>query len=225
MKIAIVDKGKYSSSHLKKNLEKAGFIITKTKPQLVISYGGDGTFFIAERKYPKILKLLVKDIKVCYLCNETNRKNLLKQLKKKKFKKQQCIKLETKGLKAVNDITIRNKDQQQALRFKVKINNKPINKEFIGDGLVIATPYGSTGYFYSITRRKFKKPKIGIAFNNTRKKQLPLIIKDNSKIEITITRGAAQVTADNNPKTILMKKSSKITIKKSKEKASIIKLK
>ncbi len=210
MKVALVDKKKFPQN-ISKELKKYNFKIVKKSPQIVISYGGDGTFFISERLYPKIPKLLIKDPK--------NINSILKKLKN--YKKIALIKLQVKDLLAINDIIIRNKHQQQALRFKIKLNNKSINKGFIGDGVVISTPYGSTGYFHSITNTSFKKG-IGIAFNNTVKKQKPIITKDNSKIEFFLKRGTALVSADNNKKTITLKPNSKIIIKKSKEKTSII---
>ncbi|MEM7816858.1 MAG: hypothetical protein QXZ20_03015, partial [Candidatus Aenigmatarchaeota archaeon] len=106
-------------------------------------------------------------------------------------------------------------------RFYVKINAKKITNELIGDGIVISTPYGSRGYFKSITRKTFEKG-IGIAFNNTTKKMKPMIIDDNSIIEILINRGKGVIAFDNNPRLIRIKDRDVIKIKKSEKKARII---
>lgn len=224
MKIAIVDKGKYSKKDISKELKKFNLKIVNKNPDIVISHGGDGTFFIAERKYPGIPKLLVRDSKVCYFCSPTSRNELFKKLKNKKYSKVSCIKLEAKNLLAVNDIIIRNKNLTQALRFKIKINSQPYSEELIGDGLVIATQFGSTGYFNSITKTSFKKEKIGIAFNNLKEIKKPIILDKNSKIEVKIIRGNAQLAADNNKKIKTLKPNHKVIIKKSKEKAILLKL-
>lgn len=221
MKVALVDKGKYSSVNIRKDLVNSGFKLVEKNPNFVISYGGDGTFFIAERKYPGVPKLLIKDSKVCYMCVSAGRKRVLDCFGNKRYKLDECIKLKVKNLMGVNDVIIRNRNLTEALRFNLKVNDKDYGK-FIGDGLVIATPYGSTGYFRSITRKIFGKGKVGIAFNNTIKKTKPLIVKDNSKIEVEILRGLAEVGVDNNPKKLLIEKNSKIIIKKSNEKTYIV---
>jgi len=226
MKIAIVDKGAHSSLNIKKELKELDFDIVKKDPKIVISLGGDGTLFIAERIYPGIPKLLIKDSKTGYFYSHAPPKQILRKLKNKSYTTQKCIKLEVGNLKAMNDIIIRSKNQYEALRFKIKIDNEKYSDEFIGDGLIIATHYGSTGYFNSATRKLFSKGKIGIAFNNTYACPVnPIIIPDNKKIEVKITRGTAQVSADNNPKILTIKENSKITIKKSRDKTSIIKIK
>ena len=224
MKIAIVDKSKYLKNNINKEIKKFNLKIDNKNPDIVISHGGDGTFFIAERKYPGIPKLLVRDSKVCHLCSPTSREELFKKLKNKKYSKINCMKLQTRNLLAVNDIIIRNKDLTEALRFKIKINSQPYSEELIGDGLVIATQFGSTGYFNSITRTSFKKEKIGIAFNNVKNRKKPIILNNNSKIEVKIIRGIAQLSADNNKKIIILKPNNKVLIKKAKAKTILLKL-
>jgi len=39
----------------------------------------------------------------------------------------------------------------------VKVNGKVLVPNLIGDGLIVASPYGSSAYFYSIAKKKFKK--------------------------------------------------------------------
>ena len=74
-----------------------------------------------------------------------------------KYKIENQIKLEIiiKGKKilCLNDFVLRNKNPYEAIRFTVN------GKEKIGDGVVVSTPFGSTAYFNSITKKKFKKAK------------------------------------------------------------------
>ncbi|MEK6826565.1 MAG: hypothetical protein AABX90_02970 [Nanoarchaeota archaeon] len=224
MKIAIVNKGKYSSVDLKKELKKSGFKIVNKNPDIVFSVGGDGTFFISERKSPGIPKVLVRDSKTSKLCTNEPSKTILKKIKNKDYKIEKLIKLQARNLIAVNDIIIRNKNQYEALRFNLKINNKKYKNEFIGDGIIISTPYGSSGYFSSITKKCFKEGNIGIAFNNSTCPVNPIIVKDNSVIEMKINRNVAIVSADNKHKTITLRPKSKIKIKKSNNCALVIKL-
>ncbi len=216
MRIAVIGK---EIEKLKKKIEEKGFEYDEKNPEMVICYGGDGTFLIGERVYPNIPKLLVKvsptsnkgyQIKIDKVLKKFNKKEfIIKKIKKLKAVYQGTF--ETRSLIGVNDIVIRNSLPTEALRFKLKTKN--FNETFIGDGVVIATNYGSSqgAYFYSITRKEFKKG-IGIAFNNVTKKQKSKTISKKDKIEIEIIRGPGVLVADNNRDYINLEKGDKIKI-------------
>ncbi|MBW2969808.1 NAD(+)/NADH kinase [Candidatus Woesearchaeota archaeon] len=224
-KIAIYGKTPESKEQLKKEITKHGFIYEENRPDIVITYGGDGTFLWAERKYPGIPKALFRYSKTCKKCHNLPITHALELLKKKKYKIKTFNKIQAEACKtkmqAANDIVIRNILPTHAARFTIKVNSKKINEEFVGDGIVAATPFGSTAYFHSITRKTFKKG-IGIAFNNTTKPHQPLFLPETAKIEIKITRGEAGMVADNEPRMIILKPGNKIKIKATKKKAKII---
>lgn len=208
---------------LKSKLEKYDFIYSEDSPELVICYGGDGIFLIAERVFPGIPKILIKGSKVSnkgydieigdviekYLRKEFTIQNL------KKIKATYKGKFETRELIGVNDIVIRNTLPTEAVRFKIRINGKEIESglgEFIGDGVVVSTAYGSSkgAYFYSITKKSFDAG-IGLAFNNiTEEKEMQIVRK--GIIEIEITRGPGVLVADNNRDFINLEKGDKILI-------------
>ncbi len=221
MKIAVYGKTPESKTQLQKEIKKAGFQYDEKKPDIVVSYGGDGTFLSAERKYPGVLKALFRYSKICKKCHNLPITHALELIKKKKYKIIEHKKLEAKGLFATNDMIIRNKNPTHAIRFMLEINNKKINGEIIGDGIIASTPFGSTAYFHSITRKTFAKG-IGIAFNNTIEEHKPLLLNEKAKVKLTITRGEAFLAADNNPKMLTIKPGNSITIKTSKKKAKLI---
>ena len=216
MKFAVVGR---EIEDLKKKIKEKGFEYDKETPEIVICYGGDGTFLISERIYPGVPKILIKASPTCNKGHETKIEKVLEKFNKKEFIIQEIKKLkavykgsfETRSLIGVNDIVIRNSLPTEALRFKIKTKN--FSKEFIGDGLVIATNYGSSqgAYFYSITKKEFEKG-IGIAFNNVTKKQDLKIISEKDEIEIEITRGPGVLVADNNRDFINLDKEDKIII-------------
>jgi NAD+ kinase len=224
IKIAIYGKTPESKAQLQKEIQKSGFILDENKPEIVISYGGDGTFLWAERKYPGIPKALFRYSNVCKKCHNLPITHALQLIKKGKYKliahKKLRAKIDKTVLLATNDIVVRNSLPTHAIRFTIKINGKE-SKEHIGDGIVIATTFGSTGYFHSITRKKFNKG-IGIAFNNTTIEQKPIFLPENARVEFTLTRGEAFVVADNEPRMILLTPGKSITIMTSSKKAKLI---
>lgn len=50
-------------------------------------------------------------------------------------------------LDALSELTVTSADPTQALRFNVKINGKLFGENIIGDGFIVSTKLGSTGYF------------------------------------------------------------------------------
>jgi len=227
MKIAIYGKTPESKVQLQKAVAEAGFKYDEKKPDLVVSYGGDGTFLWAERAYPGVPKALFRYSKICKKCHNLPINHALTLIKKKKYEIVAHSKLEGRVNKTVllgtNDIVIRNALPTHAIRFTIEVNGKKIDEEFIGDGVVIATPFGSTAYFHSITKKTFTKG-IGIAFNNTTVEQKPLFLPEKARIKLTITRGEALAVADNEPRMIVLTAGKSIVIKVSNKKAKILQL-
>ena len=216
---------------MEKELAKNGLKLDKKNPDIVISFGGDGSALYGERTYPGVPRIMIKHSKVCVKCKEHDFSKVLTKLKEKKYKIVEEIKVEgvvnkdpKKKLIGLNEIGIHHGIPTKAIRFMVKVNGKIIENQVIGDGLLVATPYGSTGYFYSISRKKFSKG-LGIAFNNpVNINRKSVIVNDNSMIEVKILRGRVLMTADENEKMIPLKMGDTITIRKGKGKARIIEL-
>ncbi|MFA5019955.1 MAG: hypothetical protein WC533_02550 [Candidatus Pacearchaeota archaeon] len=227
-KICIVGKDMENSKKLKEHLLKLGFEYSEENPSLVIAYGGDGTLLIAERQFPGVLKILVKDSntssKACNLHIEDIIKKYLAHDYEieiiNKLKAIANLSSKTRELTGMNDIVIRNTLPTEAVRFESFINNKLIG-EFIGDGVVIATPYGSTAYFHSITRKNICNG-IGIAFNNITAEKPLLNLENKERIKFKILRGPAVLVADNNRDFINLEKGDEVEIFQGDEFAKII---
>jgi NAD+ kinase len=216
---------------IKKLLLKKGFIISAYKPDIIVSFGGDGTFLSCERNYPGTLKILLrnegektKDIDI--MLNEFD--IALEKIKKGLYKVVEFTKVEAifnnKRLIGLNEVQIRNKLPIEALRFSLKVNGK-ILENVVADGIIVATPFGSTGYFSSAGGKKFKKG-LGICLNNPyyprEKKKKCMIVDERKKICVKINYGDAYLAADNNRNVISLKAGDEITIKRSEEKAKVI---
>ncbi|MGC9058786.1 MAG: hypothetical protein ACP5H3_00035 [Candidatus Aenigmatarchaeota archaeon] len=213
---------------IKKILLKNGFTVSSFKPDIIVSYGGDGTFLTAERSYPSIPKLIVKKEKKVkdFEILEAELAKYLPKLKKGLFKIVEFDKVEAifknKRLVGINEVQIRNKLPIEALRFNVSINEKKF-ENVIADGMIVATLFGSTGYYSSAGGKKFKRG-LGLCFNNPHNIKIKsIILNGNEEIKVKILRGMAYLASDNNPMLLNLKEGDEVLIRKSEEKAKIIK--
>jgi hypothetical protein len=226
MKLAVVSR---DPNRLKKHLSTVRKYRANLSrdPEVVVAIGGDGTFLAAERLFPTIPKLPVRDESICNKCDWDNVDEGIKRLLAGKYSIKSFEKLAGKvgrrRFEAVNDIVIRNVHPIHAIRFKLWVNGKQVGGEFIGDGIVVSTVFGSEGYFRSITRKHFEKG-IGIAFNNTVKEQKPLMLDSRAKVVLELTRGLAHVAADNDHNFMFLHEGEKIVLQRSTHLAHIVRL-
>lgn len=215
-----------NSKDIESLIKSLGFEIVTSKPDVVISYGGDGTLLSSERLYPGIPKLPIRDSLVCKKCPNHEEKVLLQKLLEGKLKLKEYKKLETTILyqtfTAFNDFVIRNAEPMHAIRFQVA-SPMSSNKILIGDGIVLSTPFGSTGYFKSITGETFEE-NWGLAFNNTTEKIPSLFLKDEDIVTFKLIRGSATLSFDNNPDIFKIDEGSQLQFKLSDKTAKIYEL-
>ncbi len=229
-KVAVVG---FDKSIAEKELKKHGFVLDRLKPDIVVSFGGDGSALMAEQLYPSVPRLMIKHSKICEKCivgSDHDFSKIFGKLKKKQYKIVKEMKLEgavngdkRKRLVGMNEINVAHAVPTRAIRFDVSINRKAVATDLIGDGVIAATPYGSTAYFRIITGRRFSKG-IGIAFNNVNKKIKYRFAREGAEIKIKLNRGPALMCADNNTTMIPLRDGDVVTVKKLKEVAKIIRL-
>lgn len=224
MKVAIcglakAELGRYIKQHYPK------WHIVQRQPEIVLCYGGDGTLLFAERQYPGISKAMIRNSRVCHNCAVLNKQTILKLLDQKKYRLVKYYLLEAKAkgktLYGLNDIVIGHKTINTGLRFTVYLNGEQYGREFLGDGVVVATPLGSTGYYQSITRSTFQHG-LGIAFNNAVNNIGHLVVDNKVAITVQVNRESALVMADNNPVLIPLEPVERITIRLSRRYTNIV---
>lgn len=216
MKVLLFGKNAKKIEDLVKSL---GFDIVTSHPDAIITYGGDGTLLSSEREYPGIPKLPLRNSLFCNKCANHEDEVMLKKLLDGKLKLKKYQKLQTilyENFYALNDFVIRNSDPTHTIRFKTSASDKLL----IGDGVVIATPFGSSGYFKSITGQSFNQG-FGLAFNNTTEKIPPLFLKDEDQVTFNLIRGKATLSMDNNPHIFVIDEGSKLIFKLSDQVAKI----
>ena len=207
--------------------EEAGVSVTADNPEVIISYGGDGTLMRAEHAYPGIPKLLLKGSAICKLCAPFPNEEILKKFAAGQYRVDEIEKLEgrvgEKVLRGINDIIVHNDNPRHAIRYHLFVRDKQIGNEIIGDGVVVATPLGSTGYYRSITDSFFELG-IGVAFNNSTEQADHMVLRDDAAVRVRITRGPAFMYADNQEENVPLRDGDEAVIKKSSQTARVIRV-
>jgi NAD+ kinase len=234
-KVAVVGK---DTSILEKELQRAGFILDKQTPGIVISYGGDGSALQAEALYPGIPRLTLKHRKqgsVCEKCAMSGAAkmdigSIVDMLRDGKYSVVLESKVEAfvegekgKALVGLNEVNVAHALPIQAMRFDLDVNGNPQERCLIGDGVIVATPYGSSGYFRTITGRRFSKG-LGIALNNVNGGGRFRLIGDGDEVRVRVVRGPALLCADNNSNMIPLKDGQVVVVRRSRQSAKLIHL-
>jgi len=217
MKIALVG---IDLQLLEEALPRFGLARDDERPEAVVSYGGDGALLAAERKYPGVPKLGLRNASDYVQGLDPQTERILEKLGKGELVETQVLKIEAvcdeKTLGALNDVILKNENITSAVRFTVSINGSSQGGEIVGDGLVVATPFGSSAYYRSITHSLFQVG-IGLAFNNSTEPVDHLVLREDSEIAVTILRGPALVAVDNNEQRISIGEGESFLVRKSPE--------
>ena len=121
----------------------------RTGYDFVFAIGGDGTMlktarFYSEFKTP-VMGVNLGRLGFLSLISPEEIVKLAKMLKTNDYYIQDRIMLEGNGLKALNDFVIKGSTCNRTSKFSLFINDKQVFN-CIADGLVVATPTGSTAY-------------------------------------------------------------------------------
>lgn len=189
---------------LKDELKRRGFTVTSNAEEadLIMPYGGDGTFFSAELKWPGKLKFPMRDTFTAPVCPDHGINMQLNMLQEGTLHYVELPKLcgGANGMEChgINDVFLHNHFPASALRYSVIIDGEMYAREIVGDAVGAATPHGSTAYYRSITHNTFRTG-IGLAFSNSTELVDHLVLKETSRVQIHILRGPADMLADNSP--------------------------
>ena len=202
-----------------------GLEIVEKDPEVVVTYGGDGLLLHSEREWPGVPKLPLRNSRRGRKCEPHEVRNALERLAASALVPRSQIKLrfEAKGRAQVglNDVTVHNARPTSSLRCRVFLDEREFGDEIVGDGVVVATPFGSTAYYRSITRGIFHVG-IGVAFNNSIEQVDHLVLREETHIRVVITRGPAIAVADNHPELVELDEGDEVRIHKDDARATIL---
>ena len=184
-------------------VHQSGLEIVSDAPDVVLTYGGDGLLLHSEREWPGIPKLPLRNSRHGRKCEPHEAQEALSHLLRGDLVRSihHKIRLEAGGRTqlGLNDATIRNARPTSAVRCLVWIGEREYGHEIIGDGIVVATSFGSTGYYRSITRGIFRVG-LGLAFNNTTEQMDHTVLPEDVVIRVRITRGPAVAATSARPR-------------------------
>jgi len=204
-----------------KRLEENGFELAENydSDAIIITLGGDGSILHAARNYDDPTILPVRAGR-----SEGNRSSLESDellealdalesgegtLSRRSYEQiaayQDCEQLRG-DFQALNEISLHHRSPILGAVFAVRIEDGETHQEFdevIGDGILVATPFGATGYYRSITGGTFASG-LGIAFNNVHKPQdvpVYLVCSSDAVVELELLKtsrsSGAVLTRDN----------------------------
>lgn len=225
MKVVISGLEKNDLAHYIRKHHAKDIQIVKSKPEFVLCYGGDGTLLFAERHYPSVPKVMIRHSRVCHNCARLAKETILGLLVRGQYSVQEQPLLEVKQgsvtLYGMNDIMVAHEAVNTGLRYHLWLNGEPFGEELLGDGLVVATPLGSSGYYQSITRSTFRQG-LGIAFNNSISVIDHMLVSDDTIVKVQVDRGPALVAADNNERMFQLKNRESVIIRRSHRSTSLV---
>lgn len=227
MKFAVT--GAKNTGKIRELVKRHGSQIDIHAPDFVLTYGGDGSILYAEREYPGIPKITVRASSAGLRCmyGEDELEKVLRKVKSGNYTVREEMKLEVefrgKTYLALNEVQLHNRSPVKAVRFSVYADKKPLFENVVGDGVVVATPFGSSAYYSSVGGKPFKKG-IGIALNNPHmlKGKRNIVVGGGSEIRIKILRDEGEAHFDNNPEKIGLKEGDEIVIKAAKDAARFV---
>ncbi len=232
MKFAVVAREKNDQTRLETLVKRRKHKLAKN-PDMVICMGGDGTILFAERKFPGIPKLPLKNSEVCNNCNgyDTPEDEILATIERGAYALEEHAKLRAEWMRGkkkmgeyvcTNDFMIRNQLLFQALRFQITIDDEiALSERMIGDGVVVATAFGSRAYYKSITKTSFSEG-VGIALNNCSIEQRGIKTSRDKTIRVKILRMTADFAVDNDTLIETLEPGDEIVITASAEKMRLV---
>jgi NAD+ kinase len=206
-------------------LRERGLRIVSDDPEVVLTYGGDGLLLRAEAAWPGVPKLPLRNSRHGFKCQPHQVADALDRLIERRLVAQEHFKVRGEAVGRVkiglNDVCVHNARPTSAVRYRVWIDGHERARELVGDGVVVASPFGSTAYYRTITRGSFREG-LGLAFNNSMEPVDHIVLPASAKIRVRVTRGPALLVADNQPDDVPLDDGDEVVFRRDESRAVIL---
>ena len=159
-------------------------------PDVVVVLGGDGTMLSAVHLYPgtPLLGLNLGSLGYLASVEEVNFNDAIAALAEGRYTISFRTALRTRGVNALNDVVVSRGVSGHAIRLAFSVDGEPVTR-FVADGLVVATPTGSTAYSLAAggpvlmpaSRSLVVTPICPHALSSR-----PLVLKDSVSMEVSV---------------------------------------
>jgi NAD+ kinase len=204
--------------------EAMGFEVVRSGGDVVVCHGGDGTLLRAERFLPGLPKVPARHQRPAHLCPRHGLEAILTRLAAGELERVElpmlALAVGRKVFHAMNDVVLRNDNPALAVRFRLLLDGQE-SSEFTGDGLVIATPFGSTAYYHSITGDRIHEG-MGVAFNNCTTPSPPMLLDGRQPLTVLVSRGPGTLVHDNDLRPILLREGHRFTVHLAERRAIVL---
>ncbi len=210
--------------------------MVETDPDVVVSFGGDGTLLAAELRWPGLPKVPILNSRLGHRCIHHPAGDVIDALARERLVHNKYTKLECLinhpepgsvepdfALSCLNEINVDMGRINSAVRFRLWLNEEPFDDgaEIIGDGFIACTPFGSTAYFNAITRGLFHRG-IGIAFKSASRQTNHLVVAEDATVRFVITRGPALLAFDNSMDYVSLVDNDELVVRRHPQSAVIL---
>lgn len=135
--------------------------------------------------------------------------------------------------RALNDVNLHHRSPIRAATFRVAVEDGTTTYSLdraIGDGVVVAAPFGATGYYRAITGGGFEEG-IGVAFNNLHKPADALdglVVSADGRVEVEVlgsdTASPVLLARDNDPDAYPMTAGEPVEIRLSDRRVGVVRV-
>ncbi len=206
----------------------ANLELVEKAPDVVVSFGGDGTLLAAELRWPGCPKVPILNSRLGHRCIPHPAADVIEALALRRLVRNEYIKLEclvnhpepgSEGpdftLSCLNEFNVDMGRINSAVRFRLWLDEEPFDNgtEIIGDGFIACTPFGSTAYFNSITRGLFRQG-IGIAFKSVSRHTNHIVVAEDVTARFEITRGPALLAVDSSPDFVSLVENDELVVRR-----------
>lgn len=211
---------------IKSILKESGVKVVERDEDIIIAYGGDGTFLDAMRSGKPVLPIrsgrsvgYLSDIDLPML------KKVLKNINKIKIISLPVLVVSgsNENKYAINDVILSGRGR--SIRFNILVNNDPIAKRVIGDGVIISTPLGSTAYNLSANGPVLLSKSISLTLNNPHShRKISYVLGYSDTIQLEVKSDAEIICDGRVDEALVLNKGSSVRISLSKKKAKWIRI-